>query len=180
MNGQPTQSFTRVAVAIVVAGVVIGAGIFASSAFSRPKTTTATDVTTTVLSTADCTVSSTVTMSPCTITTTQTVTETSNVYNLVFRQTTPCPNIGYFAPWSVTLSNGQSVTAEDANSTQCCGGSTINPSIIALLVPSGNYSYSTTPPNRFTPGTGTVTVDNQEVVVNLEVFMASCGSTTTG
>ena len=109
----------------------------------------------------------------------QTVTETSNVYELVFRQVTPCPNIGYLAPWTVTLSNGQSVTAENANSTQCCGGSPSNPSTITFLVANGNYSYSVIGENRLTPNAGTVTVDNQEVVVSLDLFLASCGPTTT-
>jgi hypothetical protein len=78
----------------------------------------------------------------------------------------------------VTLSNGQSVTAEDAHSTQCCGGSPTNPSIITFLVAKGNYSYSVTPSN-LTPHTGTVTVGNQEVVVTLDFHISSCGSSTT-
>jgi hypothetical protein len=97
----------------------------------------------------------------------------------VFKQITPCPNIGYFAPWSVTLSNGQSATALNANFSQPYSGSPNNPSIIAFLVPNGSYSYSVSPPNRFTPGAGTVTIDNQEVIVTLYVFIASCGASTT-
>jgi hypothetical protein len=171
MNAPPTRSYKRLAVAIVVAGVVIGAGIFASSYLGTATTVTRTSVETTTMFTTLLISTST--------TSVHTATETSNVNELVFRQVTPCPNLGYLAPWSVTLSNGQSVTAENANSTQCCGGSPSNPSIITFLLASGNYSYSVTPPSRFTPNSGTVTVDNQEVVVNLDLFLSSCGSTTT-
>jgi hypothetical protein len=171
MNVPPTRSYTRLAVAIIVAGVVIGAGIFASSYLGTATTVTRTSVETTTMFTTLLISTST--------TSVQTATETSNVNELVFRQITPCPNIGYFAPWSVTLSNGQSVTALNANFSQPYSGSPNNPSIITFLIGNGNYSYSVTPPNRFTPGAGTVTVGNQEVVVNLGVFMASCGSSTT-
>ena len=108
----------------------------------------------------------------------RTVTETSNVYELVFKQITNCLNLGYLAPWSVTLSNGQSITAQNGNSTQCCSGSPSNPSTITFLVTNGNYSFSDTPP-QLTPNAGTVTVDNQDTVVNLDLSFISCGSTST-
>src|SRR5208283_4234026 len=162
MNAPPNRICTRLALAIIVAGAVIGAGIFASSYHGTAMTVTRTSVETTTM-----------------FTTLLVSTSTTNVGELVFRQVTPCPNLGYFAPWSVTLSNGLSVTAENANFSQCCSASPGNPSTITFLVANGNYSYSVTPTNRFTPTTGTATVDNEQVVVDLDVFMASCGSTTT-
>jgi len=162
MNAPPTRSYTRLAIAVIVAGVAIGAGIFASSYLGTGTTVTRTSVETTTM-----------------FTTLLVSTSTTNLGELVFRQVTPCPNLGYFAPWSVTLSNGLSVTAENANFSQCCSASPSNPSTITILVANGNYSFSVTPTNRFTPNAGTVTVENQEVVVNLGLFMASCGSTTT-
>jgi hypothetical protein len=170
MNAPPTRTYTRLAVAIIVAGVVIGAGIFASSYLGTATTVTRTSVETTTMFTTLLISTST--------TGVQTANETSGVGDLVFRQVTPCPNIGYIAPWSVTLSDGQSVTAE-GNSSQCCGGSPSNPSIITFLVPDGNYTYSVTAANRLTPSAGTVTVDSQEAVVSLDLFLSSCGSTTT-
>jgi hypothetical protein len=170
MNAPPTRTYTRLAVAIIVAGVVIGAGIFASSYLGTATTVTRTSVETTTMFTTLLISTST--------TGVQTANETSGVGDLVFRQVTPCPNIGYIAPWSVTLSDGQSVTAE-GNSSQCCGGSPSNPSIITFLVLDGNYTYSVTAANRLTPSAGTVTVDSQEAVVSLDLFLSSCGSTTT-
>jgi hypothetical protein len=188
MTTEPPRSYTRLAVAIIIAGVLVSATLYAAvgqaeRTITSTSTNTTTDYTTdsltitSTVSTTACTISSATGVSPCT--TTQTATETSNASELVFRQITPCPNLGYFGPWSVTLSNGESATALNANFSQCCSASPGNPSIIAFLVANGNYSYSVTPTNRFTPTTGTVTVDNQEVVVNLDVLMASCGSTTT-
>jgi hypothetical protein len=162
-----------IAAAIVTAGVLISASVFIAVG----------DATRTVTDTSRVTLTDTVTpalpsASTTTITSTDTVTTNSSVGDLVFRQYTPCPNIGYIAPWSVTLSNGQSVTADYGNYTVCCGGSPGNPSIITFLVAKGNYSYSVIPTN-LTPHTGTVTVGNQEVVVTLDFHISSCGSSTT-
>ena len=51
MNTQPTRSFARLAVAIVVAGVAIGAGILASSYLGTATTVTRTSTTTVTTST---------------------------------------------------------------------------------------------------------------------------------
>jgi hypothetical protein len=40
MSTQPTRSYTRLAVAVIIAGVVIGAGIFAASYFGTATTVT--------------------------------------------------------------------------------------------------------------------------------------------
>ncbi len=172
-SSAPNRSFTRLAVAIIIAAVVIAASILSYTSFESTVSLTTT-ATGTLTSTTTATTTSTMT-----ITSTEILTSVSNVGDLIFKQITPCSNIGYFAPWSVTLSNGQSETALNANFSQPYSGSPNNPSIIAFLVPNGNYSYSVSPANRFTPGAGAVTVDNQEVLVTLYVFMASCGSSTT-
>ena len=121
---------------------------------------------------------------------TQRVTTTATVYGpfkIVFQQIAKCPNIGYLAPWSIVLSNGESITAP-ANGTSVESGSfesgsPNNPSTITFYVTNGNYTFSVTPASiMLTPATGTVTVDNQDVVVTLqqggEPF--SCGSSSTG
>ena len=121
---------------------------------------------------------------------TQRVTTTVSVYGpfkIVFQQIAKCPNIGYLAPWSVVLSNGESITAP-ANGTSVESGSfesgsPTNPSTITFYVTNGNYTFSVTPASiMLTPATGNVTVDNQDVVVTLqqggEPF--SCGSSSTG
>ena len=115
---------------------------------------------------------------------TQRVTTTVSVYGpfkIVFQQIAKCPNIGYLAPWSVVLSNGESITAP-ANGTSVESGSPNNPSTITFYVTNGNYTFSVTPASiMLTPATGNVTVDNQDVAVTLrqggEPF--SCGSSST-
>ena len=121
---------------------------------------------------------------------TQRVTTTAIVYGpfkIVFQQIAKCPNIGYLAPWSVVLSNGESITAP-ANGTSVESGSfesgsPNNPSTITFYVTNGNYTFSVTPASiMLTPATGNVTVDNQDVAVTLEQGGEpfSCGSSSTG
>ncbi len=107
---------------------------------------------------------------------------TSGQFELVFRQTALCPNLGFIAPWKVVLSDTESITANPPNgtSTICCSASTTNPSTITFYVTNGNYTFSVTPANMLTPATGKVTVDNQDVVVTLGQELFSCGSTTKG
>lgn len=173
----------RAAVAMI-AVIVVLVGLLAFTTTVSPQTITHTVTTTstqtTVVQTSTTTLPAQSVTTTVTTTATQNTTVTSNRFELVFRQVTPCPNLGFFASWSVTLSDGESVTALNANFSQCCSAAPNNPSIITFLVANGNYSFSVTPSNRFTPSAGTVTVDNQEVVINLDVFMSSCGSTTTG
>ena len=121
---------------------------------------------------------------------TQRATTTVSVYGpfkIVFQQIAKCPNIGYLAPWSVVLSNGESITAPANDTSVESGsfesGSPTNPSTITFYVTNGNYTFSVTPASiMLTPATGNVTVDNQDVVVTLqqggEPF--SCGSSSTG
>lgn len=108
------------------------------------------------------------------------VTVTSNQFELVFRQANVCPNLGYIAPWKVVLSNGESIKALMNPSASAPSASPTNPSTIIFVITSGNYTFSVTPANIFTPTKGTVTVDNHDTTVTLEPFFASCGSTTTG
>lgn len=105
-------------------------------------------------------------------------------FALVFQQVAKCASIGYLAPWQVTLSNGESITAPpNGNISQgYASGSPTNPSTITFYVTNGNYTFSVSgAANSLTPATGEVTVDNGNVVIFLyqggEPF--SCGSTTT-
>jgi hypothetical protein len=49
MNAPPSRTYTRLAVAIIAAGMVIGAGIFASSYLGTATTVTRTSVETTTM-----------------------------------------------------------------------------------------------------------------------------------
>jgi hypothetical protein len=105
-------------------------------------------------------------------------------FALVFQQVAKCASIGYLAPWQVTLSNGESLTAPpNGNISQgYASGSPANPSTITFYVTNGNYTFSISgAANSLTPATGKVTVDDGNVVIFLyqggEPF--SCGSTTT-
>ena len=111
--------------------------------------------------------------------TTQNTTVTSSRFELAFTQVPTCPKLGFIAPWSVALSDGEKVTALNESSPQCCGSSPTNPSTITFLVPDGNYSFSVQPSSRFMPSDGTVVVDDQAVVVSLGQVVFSCGSTST-
>jgi hypothetical protein len=114
---------------------------------------------------------------------TTTLTVPSDEFELTFRQTALCPNLGFIAPWKVVLSNRESMTAPpDVNfsTNMAYGSSPTFPSMITFYVPNGNYTFSVTPSSLLTPATGNVTVDNQEVVVTLGQMLFSCGSTTAG
>ena len=111
-------------------------------------------------------------------TTTETAYSTQARFDLIFVQNALCPHsIGYIIPWTVTLSDNQSITS-DAK-VQCCTNSLDGPSVIGFSVPTGAYSYSITPDNILTPAEGTVTVESQGTTVMVNQMLASCGSTTT-
>ena len=107
---------------------------------------------------------------------------TSGQFELVFRQTALCPNLGFIAPWKVALSNSESILANPPNgtSTVCCSASKTNPSTITFYVTNGNYTFSVFPANLLTPASGSVTINDQDVVVTLGQELFSCGSTTEG
>jgi hypothetical protein len=123
---------------------------------------------------------------PMTKTTTQTVSKASSnsseLYELRFNQTSPCSPPFYLIPWSVTLGNGMSIAEPSPrdNFSECCAGSQsyTNYSSIVFSVPNGNYTFSTNGPQFFTES-GNVTVDGKDVTVMLEQEIASCGSITT-
>ena len=117
-----------------------------------------------------------------TVTSTSTVTQTvlthQGLYELSFNQTAECPNLGFVSPWSVTLSDGASVTEPpNANFSDSYSVSLKNPSAIVFYVPSGVYSFQIKP-NLLGPPNGTVTVSGQNAVVRVGQVILSCGSTT--
>lgn len=112
---------------------------------------------------------------------TKTVTASGTHFSLVFHQVSNCPSLGFIAPWRVTLSNGESITALPPNGTssECCTASPTYQSTIVFHVTSGNYTFYVTPLNMLTPSNGSVTVSDQDVAVALGTDFFSCGSTTT-
>jgi len=121
---------------------------------------------------------------PMTKTATETVSKASSnsseLYELRFNQTSPCSPPIYFIPWSVTLGNGMSIAEPPHdNFSECCAGSQsyTNYSSIVFSVPNGNYTFSTNGPQFFTES-GNVSVDSKDVTVMLEQELASCGSAT--
>lgn len=119
-----------------------------------------------------------------TVTSTSTSTVTRTVlthewlFGLSFNQTAKCPNLGFIAPWSVTLSDGTSITEPpNGNFSECCSASPENPSSITFYVPSGVYSFQIKPNLLFSTN-ASVTVSNKDVEVAVFQTLFSCGSTT--
>jgi hypothetical protein len=168
MNSQPTPNFSRLAVAIVVAGVVIGAGIFASSYLGTSPTVTETMIqTTTVTSTFAAT------------------SGTSQLYQVEFLQESNCFYGSWFIPWAVVLDN-QTVVVQPSNATlplsyngaPLTGDS--NYSTIWFSLPNGTYSYTILPKDPLgSAQSGYVTVDGSEVAVQVYAFVEAMGCSTT-
>lgn len=127
--------------------------------------------------------SSTVTVSQ---TATRIINESAgNRLELIFNQTAGFCNVpAFITPWSVTLSDGESITEPpNSNFSDCCGVTPVNTPIVFDLPP-GDYSYSlqpnllTTPNGTVTPPDGTVSITNRDVLVQLN-HIQSCGTTST-
>lgn len=155
------RSMRNAVVAVALAAVVIcglGAGYLVGSTQRVTATTTVTITTTTI-------------------------SVPSGQFELAFRQTALCPNLGFVAPWKVALSNGESIsfpTHANFSSPAALTFSQSFPSTFTFYVTDGTYGFSVMPANVFRPATGNVTVDNQDVVVTLGQELFSCGSTTAG
>ena len=159
------------ALIVIALIIIVGFGVYLNDAFDTGTTTnTSRLVGTTYIGSSSASTPSTVSSTPA-----------SNQFKLVFKQTPNCPNLGFVAPWTVSLSDGQSITANPwfGTSTICCSGSVNNPSTITFYLANGNYTFSVTP-NLLTPAKGSVIVDNNDTVVTLVTQYFSCGSTTTG
>ena len=163
MNSPSARNFSRLAVAIIVAGVVIGAGIFASSYLGTSRTVTET---TTVTSTF------------------ATTSGTPQLYQLEFSQESNCPYGSWLIPWAVVL-NGQTVVQPSnatlplsSNGAHLTGDS--NYSTILFSLPNGTYNYTILPDNPLgSAQSGNVTIDGSGVVVQVYAFITAMGCSST-
>jgi len=166
-------------VAIVAITTVVALAIGATFGYSiSPPKTTSTSVTTeTIQTTATSLVTQVIVKS-------SSNSLTGELYELRFNQTGVCNPPIYIIPWSVTLSNGMTITEPSPGTgpvSECCSGSpSSNYSSIIFSVPNGSYSYSVggrgTPfyPLSGSPTTGNVTVngDDMTVLLNTEIEVA--------
>ncbi|MHB8568513.1 MAG: hypothetical protein ACYC7D_14955 [Nitrososphaerales archaeon] len=181
----PKRAISLGASALVVIAIIIivASGVYLNDTFNigtANTPTTSTSIGSSPISSSS--TPSTIASSAASSNTNKGVNVTSNQkFELVFRQVSRCINLGFIAPWTVVLSNRESITANPPNgtSTICCGISQSNPSTIIFNVTSGTYTFSVTP-NLLMPASGTVTVDDQNTTATLGQELASCGSTTTG
>ncbi len=159
--GQP-RDFTRLAIAIVIASVVIGGGIVASSYLGASRTVT--ETTTSIL----------------------TQTRTSQLYQVEFLQESNCPYGSWLYPWGVMVGNQTIVQPSNAtlplsfNGNHLTGESSY--STIWFSLPNGTYSYTTIPDDSLgSAQSGIVTVDGGDVVVLVYAFVTAegCSSSTT-
>ncbi len=122
-------------------------------------------------------------------------TSSTGLYQLSFNQTVICrPGTSlygaYFIPWSVTLASGSSFNTtkvQPPNSNLSNGfTSTKNESYasISFSVADGTYNYTINPTNDFESAqtgasSGTLTINGNNVTINVHFNLASCGSTIT-
>jgi hypothetical protein len=116
------------------------------------------------------------------VTSTSVVTHTilthEGLFELSFVQTGVCPSDWFVSPWAVTLSNGMSmIKPPNSNVSDTAVSITMSPQTIAFYVTSGNYTFQVRPNDLF-PIKGTVTVDNQNTVVQVGISILSCGTST--
>jgi hypothetical protein len=178
-SNESAKSFTRVAVAVVIAAIVVSAAALSYASFESTVTKTEVSVSTSTLNVFY------------TTTTTTTVVTSSNattplasgrLYEVVFKQSGACSPTAYAAPWSVTL--GPWTVAEPSNaslpistSNGSAGPYYVNESTIAFSVPNGDYQYRIAVGWGFGNPTGNVTVDGSDITVLLEGPFISCTST---
>jgi hypothetical protein len=163
MNSPPAQNFSRLAIAILVAGVVIGAGIFASSYLGTSRTVTETKTVTSTSATAG---------------------GTSQLYQVEFSQESNCPYGSWLFPWAVAL-NGQTVVQPSNatlplsyNGALLTGNS--NYSTIWFSLPNGTYNYTILPDDPLgSHQSGNVTVDDAGVTVQVYAFITAMGCSST-
>lgn len=160
MTTQPPRSYTRLAMAIVIAAAVISASVLSYSSFEAKVTKT--DVTSI---TSD---------------STESCGSSSNLFCVVFDQTGYCgpPQNGPFfvQPWSVTLGGVTEVQPIGGNMDAQSYGTSSKYATIVFAVPLGNYSYDVDPADLFGGTAGTVDVNGTNLL--LEVTgprLASCG-----
>jgi len=103
---------------------------------------------------------------------------------VIFRQEGACSPPFWGVPWSVTIDGWTKVqpvgTSLPLNDNFLQGTTNESLSTITFLLPSGTYEYQVHPSNMFfTPSSGTVTVSEGEVEVNIAYSGTSCTTTVT-
>jgi hypothetical protein len=163
MNSPPAQNFSRLAIAILVAGVVIGAGIFAASYVGTSRTVTETI---------------TVTSTPAS------GSGASQLYQVEFSEESNCFYGSWFIPWGVDLDGQTVVQPSNATLPLSFNGAPLtsdgNYSAIWFSLPNGTYSYTILPNDPLgSAQSGNVTVDGSDVTVQVYAFVEAMGCSTT-
>ncbi len=109
------------------------------------------------------------------------------LYDILFNQTFFCPQgPGFYGeiaiPWAVTLGNNLTITEPSGAivGTAVAATSNLRYSLIAFSVPDGTYNF-TVYPSGFNIQSGSITVNGEDVAVQLHYVVSSCQpETTTG
>jgi len=154
------RDFTRLAIAIVIASVVIGGSIVASSYLGTSHTVT--ETTTSIL----------------------TRTGTSQLYQVEFLQESNCPYGSWLYPWGVTVGNQTIVQPSNATLPLSYNGSHLtgesNYSTIWFSLPNGTYSYTIIPNDPLgSHQSGDVTVDGSNLTILVYGFVEAMGCSST-
>jgi hypothetical protein len=158
MGNQSTRSYTKLAIAIVIAAIIIGSVTYLTIS-PADKTTTVTST-----STVSCGTSST-------------------LHCMVFQQTGACSNPEFWGiPWSVTIGGTTEVQPPgtqlppDNGSLLGLGGTLDeNLTVIVFSLPDGIFHFRVSPAaDYFTPESGTVDVNGTDVLVQIAYTGTSC------
>ena len=158
MSTQPPRSYTKLAIAIIVAALIIGSVAYLTIS---PGTRT---ITVTTYTSCD---------------------YSSTLYCVVFQQTGACSNPEFWGiPWSVTIGNTTEVqppgTKLPLNNYGLGGTLNTNFTVIVFSLPDGHYDYNVSPSaGFFTPTTGSVSVDGTDVLVQIAYTGTSCTAVVT-
>jgi len=159
VSPQPPRSYTRLAISIVIAAVIVSASILAYPSFQTKITKT---VTTTIPAT------------------TSTGDGTSQLREVEFVQESNCPYGSWLFPWGVVLGSQTVVQPSNASLPLSYSGthltSNSNYSAIWFSLPNGTYSYTIIPDDPLgSHQSGNVTVDGSNVVVEVYAFVTAMG-----
>jgi hypothetical protein len=170
MTAQPPRSYTKLAMAVIVAALIIGSVVYlTTSTNSKTKTLTLTFTTTSATS----------------LTTTLTTTVTAScdsspsVHCVVFQQLGACNPEFWGVPWSVTIGGTTEVQPPSAQppgaDSGLAGTMDGNLTVIVFSLPDGVYNFTVRPSNEyFTPSSGVVSVNGADVLVQIAYTGTSC------
>jgi len=160
------RSYTFIAIAIVIAGILIAASLFV--AVGTPTKTT------------------TITSTATSVSTTTQAEGSSRLYQVEFSQESNCPYGVWVVPWAVVLNNQTIVQPSNATLPllRSTNGTSddfdINYSAIWFSLPNGTYSYTIFPKNFYgQEQSGNVTIDRSDVVVQVSAFITAMGCSST-